>query len=252
MSDNTSQEAKITVGSVVAILVGLIIVGSCVFAAFKVGRDTIAAKNILEKAIDLRDDGRYQEAVDSYLEIPKEYPLSLNKGEYLAGLLDEYPSEEIFQTASSLRERYGMYNEDYFINTAIKLYQYLIEEYPELALKAEVERINAEIEKMGGPAEIGIYAEETEKDLNGESEVIIFHKAGDDIEVLFSGPSSKRITVPDSGSAAVLLIPGEYIIGIKDADVSNKVEIQSGSFAAEFQADKSYQYELTFETVPSY
>ena len=175
MLDNNSQEAKITVGSVVAILVGLLIVGSCVFAAFKVGRDTIAAKNILEEAIDLGDEGRYQESMNTYLEIPKEYPLSINKGKYLTRLLDCFPQQEIFKTALDLRERYGRYNEDYFINTAIELYEYLIEEYPELVIKAEIEKIDADIEKMGEPVETGIYVRETEKNLNGESEVIISH-----------------------------------------------------------------------------
>lgn len=252
MSDNTSQEAKITVGSVIAILVGLIIIGSCVFAALKVGQDTIAAKNILEEAVDLRDEGKYREAIDAYLEIPKEYPLSLNKGKYLTRLLDNFPRQKIFETALDLRGRYGKYNEDYFINTAVHLYEYLAEKYPEIDTKAEVEKINAEIEKMGEPLEIGFTRKETENNLNGESEVTISHNAGDDIEILFSGPSSERIIIPDGRSETVLLDPGEYTIGIKDADISNKVDIRSDSFIDTFQADRSYEYSLDFETVPSY
>ncbi len=252
MPGNTSQEAKITVGSVVAIFVGLIIIGSCIFAAFKVGQDTIAAKNILEEAVDLTDEGSYQEAIDTYLEIPKEYPLSLNKGKYLTRLLNNFPRQEIFEVALDLRESYKKQNEDYFINTAIKLYEYLIEEHPELAVKAEIEKIDADIEKMGEPIETGIYVKEIEKNLNGESEIIISHEAGDEIEILFSGPSSKIIKVPEGGSGTVMLDPGDYIIGIKDADTSNKVEILSNSFAAKLEADKSYQYELSFETIPSY
>jgi len=252
MLNNAGQEAKISIGNIVAILIGLVIVGSCVFAAFKLCQDTIAAKDILEEAINLRDEGRYQEAIDKYLEIPKEYSLSLNKGKYLTKLLDGFPQEEVFKTALNLREKYEKQKERYFIDIAIDLYEYLEKEYPELAIEAEIEKINAEIEKMEEPIEARIYVEKTKKGLNGDSEVTIFHEAGDEIEVLFSGPSSKRIKVPDGESGTVLLTPGEYTIGIKDANPSNKVEIRSNSYTAILEANKSYKHELIFETIPSF
>ena len=250
MFNNTTQEAKISIGNIFAILFGIVVIGICVFAAFQTYQDTAAAKNILEEAISLRNKGKYQEAIDKYLEIPKEHPLSLSQGKYLEELIDEFPQKEIFNVASNLRGRYKKDKERYFINTAIKLYEYLVEKYPELAIKAEVEKINTEIEKMGKPIQASIGKKETGKNLNGKSEVTIFHEAGDEIEVLFAGPSPKRIKVPDGKSETALLTPGKYIIGIKDANPSNKVEIRSNSYTATFKANKSYEHKLRFEVAP--
>ncbi len=252
MLNNTTQEGKVSIGDIVAILFGIVVVGVCVFAAFQTYQDTAASKDILKEAISLRDRGKYQEAIDKYLEIPKEHSLSLNQGKYLNELIDKFPQKEIFKTASNLRERYKKDKERYFINTAIKLYEYLAEKYPEIATKAEVDMINAEIEKMGEPIQASVIEKEDEKNLNGKSEVTILHEADDEIEVLFSGPSPKRIKVPDGESETVLLTPGRYIIGIKDANPSNKVKILSNSYTATFKANKSYEHKLRFEVAPSF
>lgn len=237
--------------NIVLVLFVTAVVGVCVLAVVGTFRDTAASKKVLEEAVALRDQGKYEESIDKYLEIPEKYSLSLSQGKYLNELLGKFPKEKIFEIAADLRERYKRDKKRFVIEAAIDLYEYLTETYPEVAVRAEAEKIGAEIEKMGKPIKASVRKEETPKALNGKSEVTISHGARDDIEVLFSGPSPKRIEVAKGKTGTVLLTPGDYTIGVKDANPSGGVEISSNSYTATFKANRSYEHELRFETIPS-
>ena len=66
MLKDTTQEAKVSIGNIFAILFGIVVVGICVFAAVETYQHTATSKDILEEAINLRDKGQYQEAIDKY------------------------------------------------------------------------------------------------------------------------------------------------------------------------------------------
>lgn len=236
---------------IVIVLFVTAVVGVCVLAVVSTFRDTAASKKVFEEAVALRDEGKYQEAIDKHLEIPENHSLSLSEGKYLNELLREFPKEKIFEVAANLRGRYKKDKKRFIIETAIDLYEYLAETYPEVAIRVEAEKIGAEIEKMGKPIKASVGKEETAKALDGKSEVIISHDARDGIEILFSGPSPKRIEVAKGKTGTVLLTPGDYTVGVKDANPSGGVEVSSNSYTATFKANRSYEHSLRFETIPS-
>jgi len=244
------KEGRISIGNIVLVLFGLAVVGFCVLAAVRTFRDTVASKKVFEEAVILQDQGKYQEAIDKHLEIPEKYSLSLSEGKYLNELLGKFPKEKIFEVAANLRERYKKDKKRFIIGAAIDLYEYLIETYPEVAVRAEAEKIGAEIEKIGKPIKASVGKKETAKALNGKSEITISHDARDEIEVLFSGASPKRIEIRKGKTGSVLLTPGDYIIGVKDANPSNSVKVLSNSYTAIFKANKSYEHQLRFEATP--
>lgn len=256
---NLRKKARISIGDTLHTLIGniivgivvLFLVGTFVLLPLSVFRNTLASKKLFKEAVALRDQGKYQESIDKYLEIPEKYSLSFGWGVDRNELLREFPKEKIFEIAAGLRERFKEDKERFVIETAIELYECLIEAYPEVAIQGEAEKIGAEvemeIEKMGKPIEASMGKTETAKALNGKSEVTISNSADDEIEVFFSGPSLKKMKVIKDKTGTVLLTPGDYTIGVKDANPFNSVGISSNSYTATFKANRSYEHRLRFK-----
>jgi len=155
-------------------------------------------------AHELIEEGSFEEALQRYSVVLEEYPWSSWASEDNATLLEDIPSDFLFDSAAQYKEA-----EKY--NTAIMLYKVIAIYHPEdvYAYDAANAAITTEIEKIYNEQH-GLLPppyEAAEKNLSGECEVEVVNDTPYVLTILISGPTNMSITIEASPGSTVRIMP---------------------------------------------
>jgi tetratricopeptide (TPR) repeat protein len=160
---------------------------------------------------------QYSEAIQKYSLLLRDYSYSMWASSEKADVLKNIPDDALFTFAKQ-------YHQQMSYETAIRLYEVLLQYYPEsrYASEAEKAKIEAEIAQIAGqehgnlPPPSELPSEEPEED----AEYTITNDTSYVLTVLFSGPTTRSVILSPHATETITLEPGAYRVAAKVSDPS--------------------------------